>query len=456
VKIRYLVAAFLMIVMLACEYEDSDINYNMGNDFLNDPTTVIKIDTITVLSYTTTIDSFITSRGKRLLIGNVEHSYGGNTYCESYFRFDPCEIVEFDETSQYDSIRLIFHLDGYNAGDTTSTGEFEVYRLTEDIELDEDDDYIYNTTQFAAEETPMGTFSINWDDWDDEHDSVFVTLSDVLGEELYRMIDEESDTIDDEEDFKEFFKGVVIRPVDGQAGFIAGFQANIDSTNSPRIRLYYHDRSLTDDLHLDFPLEEYYEGVTGSSITNAYSFIYIENNFDDSSLSDMVIDEEEKFSSTLSGNMSFIQSGLVLSTRFEFPYLENLNALGIGSIVTAELQIEPITGTYDESEDLIQVLSMSLVEDDNEYYQPLYSPGTTTSVYGYLNYSSKFASETYYSYDVTNFIKTEYEDEGMPTYTLLMSSIYDYDYPDVDRLVIGDNQYSGNELKLVVYLTLFN
>lgn len=447
-KIRYLFAFLFLILFSACEYDSSYIEYDMGNDFITDPTHVFMIDTLSVNTYTTASDSFTTSMESRLLMGRYLNQYNVETYCEAYFRFDPIAIPTFEDTKQYDSICMVLYLDGYNMGDTTKTANFEIYRLTEELDVNEDEDiyYIYNTTQFACEDTPIGTFTV---DFEADHDSFYVRLPDVLGEELFALADEESETLTDDDDFKEFFKGVVIKPASDNSSLVLGLEAIPDSRTSPTMTIFYHDNTVNDDLYFEFSLEN----TLSSSNYKASS--YIKNNFE-GSVFEGVVPSETRFSSSKTNNISMLQGGYLTHTVIEIPTISSLYEFGKGAIIKAELIFEPIYGTFEEKVDLPSLLRINLVDEDNDFFDYLYDIGSTDPASGYLLYNSEFPRESYYSYDITNYVKTEYEDEGDTEYSLQLHLPVTEQFPNVDQLFIGNANNTENKMKLKVYFTTFN
>ena len=446
-KIRYLLLFLLIIVMGACEYDSSSIQYDLGNDFVTDPTNVFMVDTLSLHTYTTASDSFITSRNTRFLAGRFINEYNVETYCESYFRFNSITLPSFHETRQYDSICMVLYLDGYNFGDTTQKADFEIYRLTEEIDVDPETYYIYNTTQFDCENEPIGTFTINLAEA--KGDSFYVRLPDSLGLELFNLADEESETLTDDEKFLEYFKGVVIKPAATNSSLIVGWQASPDSTNSPAMRIFYHDITVNDDLSFGFSLE------SDVSYTNYYGFSYIKNTFTGSAF-DGIEDGESKVSSNVTNNISLLQGGSLMHTRIDIPTIDHLHQFGRGAIIKAELLFEPMDGTFDEESDLPPTLSMNLVDSKNRFYDYLYAVGSSDPETGTLVYDDEFPTKSYYSYDITNYVKTEYEDEADTEYSLQLRVPVSSGLPNVDQLIIGNAKNTKNKMKLKIYFTSFN
>ncbi|MBN2806853.1 MAG: hypothetical protein JXR22_09355 [Prolixibacteraceae bacterium] len=457
---RIIISLLLSLIMFSsCEFDDADQIYDLGNDFIIDPTRVIMVDTLTVNTFNTRIDTFHTSRVNRFLLGMTKNNYGIETYCESYFRIAPDPLADIEETSRFDSIQLILHLDGYHTGDTTQIGEFEVYRLVEDILVDPVTEYLYNNQQFKVEEVPLGRFTLNLNrvitDIDVPTDSVAVSIDPALGQELFDMLVAEKDSILENEIFDKYFKGICIRPVKGKSSFVFGINAKPDTLSSPKLRLYYSDKRYLYDDFVDFPIENEYrntKGVLSTTYPNYNAFVHITNNYQ-GSLIESLSSSEDILSSNSTNNVSFIQAGM-LRTRIEIPYIDDFYYLGTGTIVSAELFMEPDENNSLEKADLPSQLGMSLVDHKNRYFSPLYVVGSTQKgAIGVLNYNDEFKMKTYYSYDITSFVKDEYDSNAIPKYALMLHLPYDYKYPNVDQLVIGNQASDVNELRLKVYIT---
>lgn len=449
----HLLSILLLMLFVSCEFESGDIKYNMGNDFVNDPTNVLMIDTLTVRTFTTTVDSFATSRLNRLLTGKFTNQYGIETYSEAYFRFDAAAFGGFNASSKFDSIVLVLNFDGYKFGDTTKVAEFEVFRLTEEIVYNENNQYIYNHQKFDADETPIGSFKL---DYNNPVDSIFVKISDDLGQKFFDFAFEGADSISDNELFKEMFKGVVIKPAANNDAFIIGINANADSITAPRLRVYYNDINPVDELFFEIPLEQFelFAGTYSPENSNYCAFSHIVNNYEGSVLEG--ISSETPLQGTLTDNVTFLQGSGMLSTHIQIPFIDHLYQFGIGSIIKAELIIEPLESTFSQKSNLPGTLLINLVDNKFRYYNPLYITGTTDLAYATLNYDHEFKENTHYVYDITNYIKSEYEEFADPMYSMLLVMPGTSSMISVDQLIIGNRINRDNRLKMKIYLTNFN
>ncbi len=456
-KIKYLILIVTAFIFCSCEYTDSPFKYNVGNDFIDNNIRVIMIDTLTVNTYTTAIDSIPTSQTDRILAGRFKNKYGMITYCESYFRLDPSGSQFFDETSFFDSACFILNLDGYNAGDTTKLCQFEIYRLTEEIDVDQETEMIYNTRQFKHEDQPLATFSIDLSD--EDLDSVCIRLSDSFGKTLYDMAyneDENSEgnvILDDSEAFKKIYKGFVIKPHRDNISSVVGFVADPDSAFCPRIRIYYHDNSLDDDMSFGFFLEKNTESASNSN--NYYSSNYIKNDYSEFLINDFPTDEG-RTPSGQTNNLTFLQAGTNLRTRIEIPHINELYHLGIGSIIKAEICFRPVDKSFENRVDLPDSLEIYVVDDKNRSFGQLFKVGTSKKTYSELHYNKEFKHDTYYSFDISQYLVDEYMDRGDPKYSLLLSLPQRTINNNVTQLILGDQKHPTNDLTLKVYISTYN
>lgn len=452
-RITYLIVFIVFVILSSCQFEQGDINYNLGNDFIDDPTNVIMIDTLTVRSYTSAMDSFTTSQGNRLLTGRTVNQIGIETYAESYFRFDSPGRINFHASSVYDSICMFLKLDGYKFGDTTEVETFEIYRLTDDIVFESTTQRIYNTTRFESESEPIASFSV---DFGQDNRMISFRLPDELGKQLFDMSFNQSDTIRNNELFKEFFKGLVIKPVKENTSFIMGIEAIADSTSSPRMRIYFNDINVVDNLYFDFPLEryEYYPGSFTPEYTNYLTSSYVMNDYTGTVLEG--IDQGDiRFSSTETNNITLLQGGNMMNTQIEIPHIGNLYQFGVGSIVKAVLYIDPLDDSFETASNLPPVLQMNLIDSKGRLYKPLYVTGTEDLAFGTLRYDREFKENTHYAYDITNYLKTEYEEVANQEYSLFLMIPYSQNNLNVNQLIIGDSKNRNDRMKLKLYLTNF-
>lgn len=468
-KLKYLLFLLPVLLFISCEFEESDYNYNLGADFIYDPNTVYMIDTLTVNTYTTLADSVITSQQDRLIAGRFTNKVGVVTTSEAYFRLDPSEVTDSTVTAVYDSACFIFYPDKYHFGDTTKICELGIFPLTEDILTNEQTEYIYNINQFSCETAPIATFKLNYNrEYDpletDDMDSVVIRVSDEYGKIFYDMVQSEDTILDYKDVFTHKFKGYVIKPINEESSFIAGFNAQADTTVTPKLRIYYHDYSDNDDLYLDYLLEnfsEYADDDFDLTSTNANSYVssFITNDYTNSLFAGIDQGEdidENKLSSALTNNVTLLQGGVDLRTRIELPTIDNLYALGAGSVVKAILYIEPLEGTYGHQSDLPSSLELYLVDEKNRSYGQMTDFDDETAITSSLNYSADFSDQTYYYIDITRFVRDEFLSTGDPEYSLQLAFSQSKVYSAVDQVILKSQKYGKDAVKLKLYLANYS
>ena len=441
--------------MGSCQFDASQYRYNLGDDFVDDPTVFMMIDTLTVNTYTIAIDSLYSSRPNRFMVGNAEDMLGIKTTCEAYFRFDPPVLPDFNNDATFDSICIIFHPDSYYYGDSSKVDYISLYSLIEDITVNSETGYIYNNKQFACETTPLVTFGV---DMTNKHnDSITVRLPDEYGKAIFDLAINGDAVFDDNDNFHEAYKGFALKPATSDLSCIVGFNAYPDSASSLRIRIFYHDFTPDDNLFFEYSLEPY-EIYTSNSTSSTLSYVnyygtnYIHNDYSNSDFKDIKTDEA-KLSSTLTGNVSLLQAGVNLRTKVEIPYIDNLNEMGIGSVVKATLYVEPADGSYKYKSDLPSTLELYLVDTKNRNYGQVKDLSSGNAILGILTYNEEFKNQTYYTFDITRFLRDEYISREDPEYSLLLALPQSEISDNVDQLILGNQKNGTDKLRMKLYLT---
>lgn len=453
---NFLILLFLLTMLSACEF--SNYRYSMGNGFVDDPAQVIMIDTLTIRSYTVVDDSVATSYTTRLLAGNLVDPMGIGTYAEGYFMIDQpvTKPLSFHESAKYDSTQFVFYYDGYSIGDTTKTMTLGVFQLTEDITPDANTGYIYGHQQFACKSEPIAKFDVSELEYGD---SIVVRVDDLYGKFLYDLVRDESPLlstiIDDYEEFLDSIKGFVIKPIGDDPAFIAGFNCFPDSLAAPHIKVYYSDDTENDENFIKYPMRLYNNTLkTEEETKNKYVFNHFATTFIPG-LSEMKSDTA-RIPSSATNEITFLQGGINMKTVLTIPYFHNLKTLGIGAVVGANLIFYPATsdnmsGFYK----LPEQLEMELVDPENDVLGVLPAIDGSSKIYSTLYYSKEFQEDTYYTFDISRFIKDEYNSEDERFDYGLALRLYSGDISNsVDRLAINSPK-SGLGMKLKVYLTIY-
>lgn len=142
-----------------------------------------------------------------------------------------------------------------------------------------------------------------------------------------------------------------------------------------------------------------------------------------------------------------------------FPYLSNLRSIGEHcKAASAELIIYPREGTYcrQNYSPLPESLNLYVSDENNISTGGAITDSDGTSLQtGSLTYDDMmFPESTYYTYDITDFINSQFGKIGINKQFLqLLDPSYGY---TLDELVIGDMDLGGYNIKLEIQLAVYN
>lgn len=296
----------LVAVLVACE-EPKDIGLPP-----NTAIGVLYTDTLTVQTSTVQLDSVVNNRNARLFAGQYNDPIFGKVAAKAFGQlYIRTGTFQTEGEIVYDSLRALVTY-SYLYGDTTKVQDIFVHRLTED--LDSTKKYtIGSSVAYAAE--PLGKLQIT---------PTAVTanaikisrLSDALGRELLNLSKGSGTT---QADFQKVLKGIALVP-GGTNTTVFGFSPNV------YLELYYHKAGDTTSTLKDF-----------FTTTGLPSFSQIKVDRSATKLAGLSVTKPLPSSAT-NGEV-FVQSATGLTTKVQFPTLENLKKeTGRVAINRAELQ----------------------------------------------------------------------------------------------------------------------
>ena len=376
----------LSISLVGCQ-EEGDI----GTDFFEGQSFATSvIDTLTVKASTIVYDSFPTDHSGRLLVGHYNDEYIGTVEAHGVFQVGPKTGINYyldEQNSRFDSLVLHIASDDYfyrNPLDSRIT--VEVRKLASDIETAEDGN-IYNTSFTELEGLlalpALGSYSFRTDE--DRFDSLFIRLSNTLGQELFNKSTSADEAFISESEFLEFIKGFVISPASDDTPII-GIDENVE------LRLYYTDFSIPPNavqryLPFDVGSRTYFNTISNDRATTLYENLQTLN---------------EPVASEMTDHNLVMYGGVNLAIRLEIPYLRNLLFENDQYLIAAAtMEIPVIKNTYDQGFHLPESLESEFVNDDNEVNSNIITSSAT------LTLDEEFQRDTKYEMDVLNFINTQ-------------------------------------------------
>lgn len=412
---------------------DTTGNGSVGANLIDDSRAVLSIDTLTLKTATVYMDSVVTQAGDLLIAGSYQDDYLGRIGANSYVAFSlGDDTLDVGQGATYDSLTLRLRI-GYHYGDTTQVQRLRIHRLKENLAPIGDNPYLYNFDAFAYETETLGTVSFKPETGKD----LEVSVSGTLGEALFSAAQNRDHILTDDEAFQEYVKGFVL--VDDVAGntAVTGFVASNEDSTDAVLRLYYtsEEAGTPGKTYHDFPLSASYF----SQITSDWPGPL-----------DQLTGAGSTLPSALADQRTYIQSGVGLMTRVDFPTLDNLLPMASNNILlSAYLYVFPVAHTYEESTPLAQPLVVYVADEHNRISGQLAdSEGNSQSVLPRID--DEFNTATSYRFDVTPFIREELDTDRYTGRGLLLSPSALRYTGSVDRAVLGGGQHSTHRMLLWV------
>src|SRR5690606_7668322 len=183
--------------VLVCIYvagcEKADIQF--GEQFVDAGiTNIVVVDSITPVLSNVFRDSIATSQSGSVLVGTYKDPAFGHISASAFFVLaSPSSVPDMHISATYDSLVLQMRSDSSFYGDTSIDQRFNVLQLSSLIEFGEDKTYLYNSSNFPVNATPLGSALVSIHP--SLKDSVTIRLSDLKGQELFSLISAKSQEI---------------------------------------------------------------------------------------------------------------------------------------------------------------------------------------------------------------------------------------------------------------------
>jgi hypothetical protein len=422
----------LLSFLISCKQEES----NIGKQFVDVHSRVVRLDTMRVDVSTVLLDSITTSGKELALIGCYNDGEFGTITASTYCLFTYPAISVLNSTCEYDSATISIYPNGYYYGDTMELQSISVYRLKDDITLDEDG-YLYNTSHFTYDSvSPIAKTNGNIKLRPSKKQKVEMRVSDELGIDLFDRAKNIDDIYDNSTNFFNYFKGICIKSSSSSSA-ILGYTA---SDTSLMMNIYYHTTSTGVQSRLKFQL-------SGSS----YQFNHISVDRSKTLLKNLK-KGNMRISADSTNNEAFTQCGTGLVMRIDFPNLKDLHSLWqYATIAKAQLIVRPIKQTYNEIA-LPDTMYVYKTDYNNNFLSAI-TDGNGYSLTGSLYIENIYQEETRYTYDITSYIKALMNDGDFSDYGLLMIS------PKLstsfERAILGNSQNEQNKIELIIYYMIY-
>jgi hypothetical protein len=457
-----IISSFLVALsfLTGCEKQPNLGQFGLTNVSDNGSANIVVVDSSTVLLSTVYVDSVASAATGYMQVGTYNDAYMGQITSESYLQVrPPVNLPALDPVRDfYDSIgmAILFRKANPYYGDTTLPQTYEVHQVVDTLyQLP-----VYALGWYSNQYLPIGpslgsatvTIAPNLPyTSQNAGDTVKIRMDDALGQQLYDMAYNKSDTLTDITSFLNWFKGLCITPGAGEpGGTMYGF------FDSCLMRVYYR------------------ENINGAAVTKTIDFTlytrpsqwnYITNNRTGSPIANLVTPTNVTqpppvTPSPATGHASYVDNVLGLSTKLTFPYLNAISQRPdyIG-LLRAQLTIIPLAGSFSTTWTLPPQVGIYATDLHNQPGAPIYAPGSGTPQTGNLipNYLAPLQST--YTYDVTNFVANQITNtaQGSNQVGLLLSIPNPANLSQWRRLAIADQSFPTEQriILSVYYISLY-
>nr|WP_299175676.1 DUF4270 family protein [uncultured Allomuricauda sp.] len=434
----WLISLFVLSLVSCDEENLNESDFLAGADLTDSNIKVVLIDTLTVEVSTMKLDSVAISQSTRMLVGKYVDSIFGTVKASSHMGLIPSSYA-IDVEAEYDSIVLHLNFDGYYYNDTTISNTIQVKRLLKTLRPQEGSEF-YNTSTVAYQEGDLGIFSFQPRPL--ETDTLQLKLDDEFGVEVFQKLQEKLITNADE--FVDYFKGIALLPGEEDNGSVIGFSKE---GGASFIRLHY---SVPEENDRNQGYIDFSPNLSESPVP-FFNQILADNPI---APLQTLIDQEINLNSTEADGLSFIQSGLGIASRLQFPHIKSLfDIKGQGTIMGAVLKIKPKNGTYDDQLILRDEFSVYIVNRNNEVTGQLLIDDIFP-VTGALDRTDEEFNDIYYEISLANYMEklllTEFEsDEAL----ILLPENFN---STVDRFVLNGEGNSDFNIKLELIYAIYD
>tara|TARA_R110002153_G_scaffold129674_1_gene278396 strand:- start:2719 stop:4017 length:1299 start_codon:yes stop_codon:yes gene_type:complete len=415
---------FLSIAVISCSSEIyNDSEFVAGETFTDSNIRLILVDTLTVSTSTMKFDSITTSESTRILTGKYTDSVFGSITASSYMQFLP-ETYTIDSEAEFDSIVMVLGYDKYYYNDTLQKNTIHIKKINENLKP-ESDDYFYNTSNIGYDEDDLGF--LEYYPRPLAGDSITITLVDDFGTDVFSKLQEKNIVNSDE--YRDYFKGIGIVPDDTDNGSIIGFSKSSENTY---LRLYFS----TDTA--DESVQEYIDIQINATTSPIPFFNKITADNPIAPLQTLT-NSKVNLESADSNKQSFIESGIGIAMRVQFPHINSLYDIpGNGTILDGVLKIKPVAQSYDDYLKLRDTLAVYVVDQNNNLTETL-----TSTSYAILNRDNQEFNDIYYEISLAYYLEElQLKDRDIDDALILLPIDYN---SSVDRFIMSGNGNGENE-----------
>ncbi len=465
-KVLIVLCFSALAALTSCEDSGS---LKASENFTSGGLQTVYVDSFSVVTSTVFMDSIPSSFKQALLVGGYTDPLLGKINSSTNFQIGYSSDIEAEVKSEaikfpvFDSVVLMLPYKDKYYGDTTKamtlhinevTGTFTQRSLPEYVPIDKVSIInptfaIYNTSNISYSNPSILSKTITFFPG---RDTLRIRLPDDFGTRLFNVNKSIPDAVMYEYSkstnfslisnwfLSDYFKGINLSVDNNTDGSIITFGAGTV------VRVYYHATSIKeansgDRVNKRFDFE----------LTNAFNqFNRIESDRSATPLS--ALSTAKILSSESTGNVSFVQSGVGIYTKVEFPSLKGFLKKNKYVILDAILEVPLAAYTYDGQTPPINQLACYTTDVSNIISGAVLGSGNSAIV-APVRYDREYATNTKYLFTLTSFLNSEIKTNA-PAITPL-ALISPNIFSEVNRIVIGNRFHPTNKIKLKIYYTQY-
>ena len=269
-----------------------------------------------------------------------------------------------------------------------------------------------------------------------------IRLPDELGKELLNDLVTEEDYFDSQDKFKEKFPGLALM-AENSGECITGFMVN--------------DSSMAITLHYKEIASQRTEKELTFSVNTDYAYTSIRHDRTSTPLAILESGIENLIHSGSLGRRAYMQGLTGFYNQIEFPHLNNLQDAGeIVSIESATLYLYPLAGSYNKLNQLPEDIRLYITDENNVLEDYVYGSDGVTVQTGNLTVDDMFGRDTYYSFDVTEFIRNNFGTWGIKRQKLLLSLPENEMTMTFNQIIFTNDPDQERQCRLEIRFKIYN
>jgi hypothetical protein len=421
--------------LLACAERTS-----IGSALVDDDISVFVSDTHTVFASTVILDTLASSNTGKVTVGALNDPRLGKITSQSYFEIGLGTEWQPEDGAEFDSLVLFLEYN-YYYGDTTQNQTFSLHRLTQELELPEDETTFYTNSSLRYEANSWVTTEFT--PRPRRGRPLKIRLPNQLGNELLELARLESEILTDAEQFSEYLRGFVLIPAASNTCML-GFTTITDTTQDRGIfmRLYAH-KGLT-EYEYNFP-------ITKSSI----QFNQIKYDKNQTNLANLNTQKQD-LSESISNQEVYNAGGVALLTKVKLPYLSKaIEPNRYTKLLYAELVLRQIKNTYSSLHPLPNRLELYATNERNEVISQI-TDRDGAPLSANLVIDREFEIDTYYKFNLTDFVLNKILENKIQDNSFLITFPLAELQNSYQRIVFGGTRNRQFKLEFRTIYTRFN